>query len=157
MAARNTLRRSLLYGKLELPSKAASHPEVFPAFHPELQKKNPRANQQRQTVPGSSQRFLDKSRSLTADCVTYDLEDSVTPHMKAEARSLVRRAIDQAAPPGIRERAVRINSVDSGLALGDLTEVVSGLQNIHTHIAPTPFHHPGNIQLANRPSSNHQT
>lgn len=45
--------------------------------------------------------------------------------MKAEARSLVRRAIDQAAPPGIRERAVRINSVDSGLALGDLTEVVS--------------------------------
>ncbi|KAJ5086769.1 hypothetical protein NUU61_008076 [Penicillium alfredii] len=38
-------------------------------------------------VPGSSQRFLDKSRSLTADCVAYDLEDSVTPHMKAEARS----------------------------------------------------------------------
>lgn len=77
------------------------------------------------TVPGSSQRFLDKSRSLTADCVTYDLEDSVTPHMKAEARTLVRRAIDQPAPEGIRERAVRINSVDSGLALGDLTEVVS--------------------------------
>jgi citrate lyase subunit beta-like protein len=45
--------------------------------------------------------------------------------MKAEARGLVRRAIDQPAPAGIRERAVRINSVDSGLALGDLTEVVS--------------------------------
>ncbi|KAJ5934844.1 hypothetical protein N7466_004391 [Penicillium verhagenii] len=89
MAARNTLRRSLLY------------------------------------VPGSSQRFLDKSRSLAADCLTYDLEDSVTPHMKAEARSLVRRAIDQPTPSNIRERAVRINSVDSGLALGDLTEVVS--------------------------------
>lgn len=76
-------------------------------------------------VPGSSQRFLDKSRSLVADCVTYDLEDSVTPHMKAEARGLVRRAIDQPTPANIRERAVRINSVDSGLALGDLTEVVS--------------------------------
>lgn len=76
-------------------------------------------------MPGSSQRFLDKSRSLTADCLAYDLEDSVTPHMKAEARSLVRRAIDQPAPEGLRERAVRINSVDSGLALGDLTEVVS--------------------------------
>lgn len=60
-----------------------------------------------------------------ADCLTYDLEDSVTPHMKAEARSLVRRAIDQPTPENIRERAVRINSVDSGLALGDLTEVVS--------------------------------
>lgn len=79
----------------------------------------------KRTVPGSSQRFIDKSRSLTADCVAYDLEDSVTPHKKAEARSLVRRALDQPAPEGIRERAVRINSVDSGLALGDLTEVVS--------------------------------
>lgn len=77
------------------------------------------------TVPGSSQRFIDKSRTLTADCVAYDLEDSVTPHKKAEARSLVRRALDQPAPSGIRERAVRINSVDSGLALADLTEVVS--------------------------------
>ena len=120
MAARNTLRRSLLYGKLKHPSKAASSPH----FTPRAPKKS-QANNQHQIVPGSSQRFLDKSRSLTADCVTYDLEDSVTPHMKAEARSLVRRAIDQAAPPGIRERAVRINSVDSGLALGDLTEVVS--------------------------------
>lgn len=56
--------------------------------------------------------------------MAYDLEDSVTPHKKAEARSLVRRALDEPAPQGIRERAVRINSVDSGLALGDLTEVV---------------------------------
>lgn len=62
---------------------------------------------------------------MTADCVAYDLEDSVTPHKKAEARSLVRRALDLPAPSGIRERAVRINSVDSGLALADLTEVVS--------------------------------
>ncbi|KAJ5125483.1 hypothetical protein N7448_004803 [Penicillium atrosanguineum] len=99
MAARNTLRRSLLY------------------------------------VPGSSQRFLDKSRSLAADCVAYDLEDSVTPHMKAEARGLVRRAIDQPAPAGIRERAVRINSVDSGLALGDLTEVLQS-PNLTTIVIP---------------------
>ncbi|KAJ5224522.1 uncharacterized protein N7469_008025 [Penicillium citrinum] len=99
MAARNTLRRSLLY------------------------------------VPGSSQRFLDKSRSLAADCVAYDLEDSVTPHMKAEARGLVRRAIDQPTPAGIRERAVRINSVDSGLALGDLTEVLQS-PNLTTIVIP---------------------
>ena len=83
------------------------------------------------TVPGSSQRFLDKSRLLTADCVAYDLEDSVTPHKKPEARSLVRGALDQPAPEGIRERAVRINSVDSGLALGDLTEVVSFCGHIY--------------------------
>ncbi|KAL2005616.1 hypothetical protein VTN00DRAFT_10109 [Thermoascus crustaceus] len=86
-------------------------------------------------VPGSSQRFLDKSRSLVADCVAYDLEDSVTPHKKAEARNLVRRALDQPAPPGIRERAVRINSVESGLALGDLTEVLQS-PNLTTLVVP---------------------
>ncbi|PYI18354.1 beta subunit of citrate lyase [Aspergillus japonicus CBS 114.51] len=99
MAARNTLRRALLY------------------------------------IPGSSQRFIDKSRTLTADCVAYDLEDSVTPHKKAEARSLVRRALDQPAPEGIRERAVRINSVDSGLALSDLTEVLQS-PNLTTIVIP---------------------
>ncbi|KAL1982068.1 hypothetical protein VTN96DRAFT_1781 [Rasamsonia emersonii] len=99
MAARNTLRRALLY------------------------------------VPGSSQKFLDKSRSLAADCVAYDLEDSVTPHKKAEARRLVRRALDQPAPARIRERAVRINSVESGLALKDLTEVLQS-PNLTTIVVP---------------------
>ncbi|KAK2791066.1 hypothetical protein FQN51_002276, partial [Onygenales sp. PD_10] len=74
-------------------------------------------------VPGSSQRMIDKSRTLVADCIAYDLEDSVTPAKKAEARAMVRNAIDQPLPPGIKERAVRINSVGSGLALADLTEV----------------------------------
>jgi hypothetical protein len=119
MAARNTLRRSLLYGRSTSIAIAYS-----PHFNAELL--DHEANKPfTKPVPGSSQRFLDKSRSLAADCVAYDLEDSVTPHMKVEARGLVRRAIDQPVPAGIRERAVRINSVDSGLALGDLTEVVS--------------------------------
>ncbi|KAL1974897.1 hypothetical protein VTN31DRAFT_5101 [Thermomyces dupontii] len=86
-------------------------------------------------VPGSSQRFLDKSWLLTADCVAYDLEDSVTPHKKAEARRLVRQALDQPAPPTIRERAVRINSVDSGLALADLSEVLQS-PNLTTLVVP---------------------
>ncbi|RMZ87219.1 hypothetical protein DV736_g5561, partial [Chaetothyriales sp. CBS 134916] len=86
-------------------------------------------------VPGSSQRFLDKSRSLTADCIAYDLEDSVTPGRKAEARTLVRKALDQDRPANIKERAVRINSVGSGLALQDLQEVVKST-NLTTIVAP---------------------
>jgi citrate lyase beta subunit len=81
-------------------------------------------------VPGSSQRFLDKSLSLSTDCIVYDLEDSVTRHKKVEARALVREALDQPAPLGIRERAVRINSVNSGLALGDLTVVVRTMPRV---------------------------
>ncbi|KAL1957240.1 hypothetical protein VTO42DRAFT_6146 [Malbranchea cinnamomea] len=86
-------------------------------------------------VPGSSQKFLDKSRSLAADCVAYDLEDSVTPSRKDEARRLVKLAIDQPRPSGIKERAVRINSVMSGLALADLIEVCKS-PNLSTVVIP---------------------
>ncbi|KAK2855665.1 hypothetical protein FQN49_004963 [Arthroderma sp. PD_2] len=86
-------------------------------------------------VPGSSQRMLDKSRTLSVDCVAYDLEDSVTPSKKVEARSLVRAALDQPSPAGIKERAVRINSVGSGLALADLTEVLKS-PNLSTLVVP---------------------
>lgn len=68
--------------------------------------------------------MLEKSRSVLADCVTYDLEDSVTLSMKDKARGLVRAEIDRLKPDGLREQAVRINSVGSGLAEKDLKEIV---------------------------------
>ncbi|KAM5485832.1 hypothetical protein MaudMau93_005276 [Microsporum audouinii] len=80
-------------------------------------------------------RMLDKSRTLSVDCVAYDLEDSVTPSKKAEARTLVRAALDQPSPAGVKERAVRINSVGSGLALADLTEVLKS-PNLSTLVVP---------------------
>jgi len=67
--------------------------------------------------------------------VAYDLEDSVTPGRKAEARSLVRKALDTEIPLGIKERAVRINAVGSGLALADLEEVVKS-PNLTTLVVP---------------------
>lgn len=87
------------------------------------------------TVPGSSQRFLDKSCTLTADCLAYDLEDSVTPNRKTEARSLVRKALGQQLPTGVTERAVRINSVASGLALDDLTIILQS-SSLTTLVVP---------------------
>lgn len=63
---------------------------------------------------------------MHADNVTYDLEDSVAPHMKSEARSNLRSILNKARPSGIKEMCVRINSVDTGLALDDLTEVLKG-------------------------------
>lgn len=79
------------------------------------------------TVPGSSMRFLEKSRGLTVDTVAYDLEDSVTPGKKAEARSNLRKFLSRERVQGVKEQAVRINAVDSGYALEDLTEVVRRL------------------------------
>lgn len=68
--------------------------------------------------------MLDKSRGLNVDCVAYDLEDSVTLDKKPEARKAIGKFLQQPRAQGIRESAVRINAVESGLALDDLTEVV---------------------------------
>jgi citrate lyase subunit beta-like protein len=70
--------------------------------------------------------MLEKSFAMHADNVTYDLEDSVAPSLKASARSNLRSILSKPRPAGIKEMCVRINSVDSGLALDDLTEVLQG-------------------------------
>jgi citrate lyase subunit beta-like protein len=65
--------------------------------------------------------MLYKSRALNVDLAVYDLEDSV----KLEARNAVTDLLRKPRATNIREQAVRINAVDSGYALQDLTEVVS--------------------------------
>lgn len=70
--------------------------------------------------------MLEKSKAMTVDTVAYDLEDSVAPQKKVEARHNLREILSQPRPPSIRETCVRINSVDTGLALDDLTEVLKG-------------------------------
>ena len=79
-------------------------------------------------MPSSSQKMLEKSRSLNVDCVAYDLEDSVAPGRKPEARKAVSKFLEQPRAKGIRENAVRINAVGNGQALDDLTEIVCQLQ-----------------------------
>ena len=71
-------------------------------------------------------RFLDKSRGLTVDSIAYDLEDSVTPGKKAEGRQNILAVLNKDRIPNIREQAVRINPVSSGLALDDLTVILEG-------------------------------
>lgn len=83
------------------------------------------ANLLNMTVPASSPKFLEKSLGLSVDTIAYDLEDSVTPSRKSEARQSLRRFLEKGRPKGVKEVAVRINSVDSGFAMEDLVEVVS--------------------------------
>ncbi|KAI0974474.1 Pyruvate/Phosphoenolpyruvate kinase-like domain-containing protein [Xylaria arbuscula] len=74
-------------------------------------------------VPASSPRMLTKSLGLTSDNVTYDLEDSVTPTAKPQARTALREHLTSltSRPSTIRELAVRINAVETSFALDDLT------------------------------------
>ncbi|KAL8777522.1 MAG: hypothetical protein Q9213_007827 [Squamulea squamosa] len=85
-------------------------------------------------VPGSSQKMLDKIQGLSVDCVAYDLEDSVTLGKKLEARRNISQIL-QSRSPGVKENAVRINAVQTGLALDDLTEVLKA-PNLDAIIVP---------------------
>jgi citrate lyase subunit beta/citryl-CoA lyase len=74
------------------------------------------------TVPGSSQRFLDKAHRLPADEIILDLEDAVAPAAKETARGLVAGAA--AGDWAGRLLAVRINGAASQWAYADVIEVV---------------------------------
>lgn len=63
-------------------------------------------------VPGNKTRALEKSRTLSVDCVVYDLEDSVGPQAKDEARDRVIHALSVENTTG-QERIVRINGLHS--------------------------------------------
>lgn len=76
-------------------------------------------------VPGCSVRMLEKSKILNTDQVFLDLEDSVAPLAKEQARANVVSALNEGGY-GTRVRAVRINAVDSPWAADDLDVVVRG-------------------------------
>ena len=68
-------------------------------------------------MPGSNPRALDKARSLPADGLILDMEDSVAPDAKALAREQIGAALAQGGY-GHRELMVRINLAGENLAPG---------------------------------------
>jgi citrate lyase subunit beta / citryl-CoA lyase len=78
-------------------------------------------------IPADSENKLGKVDGCGADAVILDLEDSVTAENKAAARTLV-AAFLAARPKAGRtvQLWVRINPLDSGLALTDLVAVAGG-------------------------------
>jgi citrate lyase subunit beta / citryl-CoA lyase len=73
-------------------------------------------------MPGSNARAIEKARTLAADAVILDLEDSVAPDAKAAARRQVIDAVS-AGGFGAREVIVRINGLDTQWWLDDLNAV----------------------------------
>ena len=74
-------------------------------------------------VPGNRQRMLDRAPRSGADIIVADLEDAVPAGEKREARRMVRALVAGAGESGARV-FVRVNNVHTGLARGDLMEVV---------------------------------
>jgi len=80
------------------------------------------------SVPGSSPKMLGKAPGLPADQIFMDLEDSVAPLAKADARGNVIDALKN-NDWGEKTVVVRINSIDTQWAADDLKTVVEAAGN----------------------------
>ncbi|QUC64743.1 CoA ester lyase [Nitrosopumilus sp. K4] len=74
-------------------------------------------------VPGNNSRFLEKAKSLKADIVCFDLEDSVPDLEKQNARKLIKTAL-KSRSSYLSSIFVRTNSPSSGRIPDDLKEIV---------------------------------
>jgi len=70
-------------------------------------------------LPAANSRAMEKARTLPADVVILDLEDSVSPEAKAEARAAAVAAVG-AGGFGPREVVIRINGLETPWGAADL-------------------------------------
>jgi len=77
-------------------------------------------------VPGDSERKLERSRENPADALILDLEDSVSKDRQQVAREMVCAHLKANPDRSRRKLWVRINPLDTDLALPDLAAVMPG-------------------------------
>jgi citrate lyase subunit beta/citryl-CoA lyase len=78
-------------------------------------------------VPADSGPKLDKAMASGADAVILDLEDSIAPERKAQARAAALEYLKAAQSKKDRPRLlVRINGLDTGMTDADLDAIVEG-------------------------------
>src|SRR5689334_13019473 len=84
-----------------------------------------RARRSCHAVPGSNPRFLEKAQGLEADQVFLDIEDSVAPLAKADARKNIVEVLNT-GDWGDKVRTVRVNDWTTQWTYKDVIEVVEG-------------------------------
>jgi citrate lyase subunit beta/citryl-CoA lyase len=78
-------------------------------------------------IPGDSPKKLEKGMGSGADALLLDLEDSISPTNKAQARATTLAFLKEAVPAKSRPRIyVRINGLATGLTDDDLDAIVAG-------------------------------
>lgn len=77
-------------------------------------------------VPGDSERKLEKGRENEADALILDLEDAVSNDRQDIAREMVREYLKANSDRSRQQLWVRINPLDTDLALPDLAAVMPG-------------------------------
>ena len=98
-----------------------------------------RARRSQLSVPGSSEKMLQKGAQSAADHVFCDLEDAVAPAVKVEARAKVAWALNN-LDWGRKTRCVRINDVTTEWCHGDIIEIVEQAgANLDTIMLTKPY------------------
>jgi citrate lyase subunit beta/citryl-CoA lyase len=75
-------------------------------------------------MPGANERALEKAKSLPADTLILDLEDSVAPEGKVAARDNVCAAV-KGGGYGRRELVIRVNAIETAWGMDDLRAATS--------------------------------
>ena len=98
-----------------------------------------RARRSQLSVPGSSEKMLQKGAESAADHVFCDLEDAVAPSVKVEARGKIAWALNN-LDWGKKTRCVRINDVTTEWCHGDIITVVEQAgKNLDTIMLTKPY------------------
>ena len=95
-------------------------------------------------MPGSNARALEKARTLPADAILLDLEDSVAPEQKELARTQVCGAVKEGGF-GSREVVIRTNGLETDWGRADL--VAAAAVGPDAILLPK-VSHPGDITMA---------
>ena len=104
-----------------------------------VSEKPKRARRSQLSVPGSSEKMLQKAAASAADHVFCDLEDAVAPSAKVEARSKISWALNN-LDWGRKTRCVRINDVTTEWCHGDIIEIVEAAgANLDTIMLTKPY------------------
>ena len=90
------------------------------------------------SIPASSQKMMAKGIATAADAVFFDLEDSVAPNAKQEARALAVEALKTHDWKGAgKSVSIRVNALDTVWTYQDIMAVVEGAgEHIDTIILP---------------------
>lgn len=83
-------------------------------------------------IPGSKDKFLAKATELKADIIIFDLEDSVVPEEKDEAREKIKPWLNNEDISA--KRYVRVNEVNSTFFIDDIRELIN--ENIDGFLLP---------------------
>lgn len=87
-------------------------------------------------VPTSNEKMLENSRTLRADQILFDWEDSVAPSQKEAARAALARALGAADGFQAQILSVRINAISTPWYKGDIAALAAIAPNITSIVLP---------------------